>query len=50
MLDSVLLLGAGRAVFMGATRDAMRYFQQLGFHCPPLINQADFLMDCVAGE
>jgi hypothetical protein len=32
MFDSVLLLGAGRAVFMGATRDAMRYFQQVSLH------------------
>jgi hypothetical protein len=49
MFDSLVLLGMGRTVFMGSTPEALTYFSSLGFVCPPLINQADFLMDCVAG-
>lgn len=39
MFDTLLLLGAGRTVFMGPTLSAVRYFQSLDYVCHPLINQ-----------
>ena len=52
LFTTVLLLGkGGRTVFLGRSEDALDYFQNsLGFTMPPLINPADFFMDCIAGQ
>jgi len=52
LFTTVLLLGkGGRTVFLGRSEDALDYFQDsLGFTMPPLINPADFFMDCIAGK
>lgn len=42
MFDNVLLLGkGGRTVYLGPTRDALGYFDRLGFKCPLHVNPAD---------
>jgi hypothetical protein len=42
MFDNVLLLGkGGRTVYLGPTKDALEYFDKLGFKCPLHVNPAD---------
>ena len=51
MFSNVLLLGqGGRTVFAGRSEDALKYFSHVGFAMPPLLNPADFFMDCIAGK
>ena len=62
MFDNVLLLGkGGRTVYLGPTKDVLKYFEDLGFQCPQYVNPADvrieilkltwqFFMDVLAGE
>eukprot|EP00762_Andalucia_godoyi_P002220 ANDGO_07546.mRNA.1 ABC transporter G family member 24 len=49
--DDLLILGkGGRTIYIGAGEDALPYFESLGFHCPPRVNAADFLMDIASGK
>ncbi|KAG7348850.1 ABC transporter ATP-binding protein [Nitzschia inconspicua] len=49
MLDSVILLApGGRVCYMGSTDEALPYFANLGYHCPPETNPAEFLLDLVS--
>jgi len=49
--DDVLLLApGGRTVFAGPQKEALPYFESLGFEFPPKINPADVLMDMIAGK
>ncbi|KAI0401483.1 putative ABC multidrug transporter [Xylaria palmicola] len=41
--DKVLVLAEGREIYFGPTSEAKAYFENLGFHCPPSGNVADFL-------
>jgi ABC-type multidrug transport system ATPase subunit len=51
MFHDVLLLGkGGRTVYLGPTKDAVAYFETLGFEMPLHCNPADFLIDVVAGS
>jgi ABC-type multidrug transport system ATPase subunit len=51
MFHNVLLLGkGGRTVYLGASQDAVGYFDHIGFQCPARCNPADFMMDVIAGE
>eukprot|EP00002_Diphylleia_rotans_P015297 TRINITY_DN2972_c0_g1_i2.p1 TRINITY_DN2972_c0_g1~~TRINITY_DN2972_c0_g1_i2.p1 ORF type:complete len:617 (+),score=88.14 TRINITY_DN2972_c0_g1_i2:1091-2941(+) len=51
MFDNVLLLGkGGRTVYIGPTKEALPYFQGLGFILPPHGNPSDFFMDVIAGK
>ncbi|KAF2223598.1 ABC-2 type transporter-domain-containing protein [Elsinoe ampelina] len=43
MFDKVLLVHEGRQLYFGKTKDARRYFEQMGFECAPGVSTADFL-------
>ena len=49
-LDSVLLLGAGRVIYMGKEAEAQHYFEDCGFSFPESHNPADTIMDIIAGQ
>jgi len=51
MFDDVIFLArGGSSVYVGQANGAMKYFNTIGFNCPPLVNPADFFMDVVAGK
>lgn len=41
--DKVLLIHEGRQIFFGACSEAKKYFEDLGYYCPPRKTTADFL-------
>ncbi|KAJ8548685.1 hypothetical protein ON010_g10986 [Phytophthora cinnamomi] len=45
LFDDVLLMNDGSIMFHGKREDAVPYFEQMGFHCPPRKDVADFLLD-----
>jgi len=45
LLDKVMLLNAGRVVFMGPPSEVVPHFSALNFKCPTFTNPADFLID-----
>lgn len=51
MIDDVLLLGkGGKVVYHGPSKDALSYFENLGFKCPEHVNPPDFFMDIISGD
>ena len=47
-LDSFILLApGGKVCYMGNRKDAMSYFERLGYHCPSETNPAEFFIDLV---
>lgn len=49
MFDSVLVLSEGRSLYFGKGRDAMSYFESVGFAPAFPMNPADFLLDLANG-
>ncbi|RID74909.1 hypothetical protein BRARA_B01985 [Brassica rapa] len=49
MFDTVLLLSEGKFLFYGKGRDAMAYFESVGFSPAFPMNPADFLLDLANG-
>ncbi|KAL9655604.1 hypothetical protein ABK040_002268 [Willaertia magna] len=50
MFDTLLLLGkGGKTVYLGKVSEVGKYFEELGFKCPPGTNLADFVIDVTAG-
>ncbi|CAN8239439.1 unnamed protein product [Cochlearia groenlandica] len=49
MFDTVLLLSEGKCLFFGKGRDAVDYFDSVGFSPPFPMNPADFLLDLANG-
>ncbi|KAJ3269984.1 hypothetical protein HDV01_000747 [Terramyces sp. JEL0728] len=48
--DDFLLLGkGGRVVYIGPREDAIKYFDYIGFACPPEESPSDFFMDVASG-
>lgn len=45
LFDDVLLMNKGTIMFHGKITDAVPYFENMGFHCPPRKDVADFLLD-----
>ncbi|KAL3657250.1 hypothetical protein V7S43_017910 [Phytophthora oleae] len=45
LFDDVLLMNEGSIMFHGNREDAVPYFEQMGFNCPPRKDVADFLLD-----
>lgn len=41
--QKVILIDAGRCIYMGPTNEAKAYFEKLGFVCPPRATTPDFL-------
>jgi ABC-type multidrug transport system ATPase subunit len=50
MFDQVLLLADGRTAFYGKPREAMAFFEDLGYFCPENYNPADYLIGVLAIE
>jgi ABC-type multidrug transport system ATPase subunit len=49
-LDSLVLLGAGRMIYLGAQTNMQPHFESLGFQFPDHGNPADTMGDIIAGE
>lgn len=47
LFDQVLILARGKTAFFGTGKEMTKYFQNLGFKCPPNYNPADFVLDLV---
>jgi ABC-type multidrug transport system ATPase subunit len=46
--ENTILMGKGRPVYIGPSRDALQYFvQELGLECPEAENPADFFLDMI---
>ncbi|KAI7880358.1 hypothetical protein K492DRAFT_187898 [Lichtheimia hyalospora FSU 10163] len=43
LFDKVLVLDQGHCLYFGPAKEAKRYFEDLGFHCPARKSQPDFL-------
>ena len=48
MFDRLLLMSEGRTAFLGATNDAISFFQSAGHACPPNYNPADHYVHTLA--
>jgi ABC-type multidrug transport system ATPase subunit len=49
MLDDIMLMAPeGRICYHGKADQAIQYFKNLGFPCPPMTNPAEFLVDLVS--
>mmetsp|Transcript_12465 Transcript_12465/g.19210 ORF Transcript_12465/g.19210 Transcript_12465/m.19210 type:complete len:656 (-) Transcript_12465:48-2015(-) len=49
MLDDIILLApGGRVCYVGPREEAISYFWDLGYECPPETNPAEFLIDLVS--
>jgi hypothetical protein len=49
-LDSLVLMGAGRMIYLGPQTGIQPHFEGLGFHFPDHGNPADTMGDIIAGE
>ncbi|RLN52010.1 hypothetical protein BBJ29_009265 [Phytophthora kernoviae] len=45
LFDDVVILNEGHVMYHGPRADALQYFENLGFQCPPRRDVADFLLD-----
>jgi ATP-binding cassette subfamily G (WHITE) protein 2 (SNQ2) len=43
LMDKVMVIDAGRCIFLGSAREAKQYFINLGYHCPERQTTPDFL-------
>jgi ABC-type multidrug transport system ATPase subunit len=43
LMDKVMVIDAGRCIFLGSAREAKQYFVNLGYHCPERQTTPDFL-------
>ena len=50
MLDKLLMLSEGHAIYYGASGVAADWFHRLGFTLPYGVNAADFLLDVASGD
>ncbi|OTF82901.1 ABC transporter sub-family G-like protein [Euroglyphus maynei] len=47
MLHRVLLISAGRPLFVGLRKDFLRYFNSIGYPCPSFKNPSDYYLDLI---
>ncbi|KAK5090660.1 FAD-dependent urate hydroxylase [Lithohypha guttulata] len=45
LFDQLILLAKGQTVYSGPLAHCQSYFEQIGYHCPPGFNIADYLVD-----
>ncbi|RAW21901.1 Pleiotropic drug resistance protein 1 [Phytophthora cactorum] len=45
LFDDVMILNGGHLMYHGPCKEALGYFETLGFKCPPSRDVADFLLD-----
>jgi ABC-type multidrug transport system ATPase subunit len=48
LFDRILLMAEGRTAFLGPAVDALPFFSNLGFLCPPSYNPAEFYIHTLA--
>eukprot|EP00611_Tribonema_gayanum_P017885 TRINITY_DN3082_c1_g1_i2.p1 TRINITY_DN3082_c1_g1~~TRINITY_DN3082_c1_g1_i2.p1 ORF type:complete len:432 (+),score=160.44 TRINITY_DN3082_c1_g1_i2:749-2044(+) len=48
LFDNLILLKAGDIAYQGPAREALAFFEQTGYPCPPLTNPADHLLDSIS--
>lgn len=48
MFDRLLLLAEGRTAYLGATAQALTFFQSMGFYCPSTYNPADYYIQLIS--
>ncbi|KAL8901093.1 MAG: hypothetical protein Q9207_005380, partial [Kuettlingeria erythrocarpa] len=48
LFDGLVLLSGGAAVYSGAVKDCLPYFDKLGYPLPAFVNPAEFLVDLAA--
>ncbi|EDQ85608.1 uncharacterized protein MONBRDRAFT_34196 [Monosiga brevicollis MX1] len=48
MLDQLMLLSEGHTMYFGKAANAVNYFDQLGYGCPPTYNPSDWFLDLVS--
>jgi ATP-binding cassette subfamily G (WHITE) protein 2 (SNQ2) len=46
LMDKVLVIDEGKMVYQGPANEAKKYFEGLGYYCPPRQTTADFLTAC----
>ena len=48
LCDSLLLLAkGGKTVYMGTVSNAVKYFADIGYACPPFANPIDYFIDVI---
>ena len=47
LFQNLVLLKAGKIVYMGASEHALHFFEGLGFKCPEYENPADYFLDVI---
>uniref|UniRef100_A0A8C5EKW1 Broad substrate specificity ATP-binding cassette transporter ABCG2 n=1 Tax=Gouania willdenowi TaxID=441366 RepID=A0A8C5EKW1_GOUWI len=50
LFDSLTLLVGGKMVYHGPAPNALDYFADIGYHCEPHNNPADFFLDVINGN
>ena len=45
LFDDIILLAKGQIVYQGPCKDALEFFELMGFQCPDRKNVADFLQE-----
>ena len=48
--DQLMILSRGRPAFVGNVQDAVPYFEESGYPCPPAMNPAEFFLDLVNSD
>jgi ABC-type multidrug transport system ATPase subunit len=47
LIDKILLLSAGKTMWLGSTQEGLEHFSKHGYTIPPNTNPSDFFMDCI---
>ncbi|GJQ09948.1 hypothetical protein GpartN1_g1739.t1 [Galdieria partita] len=50
MFDMLMLLSEGRVMYFGPAKDAVFYFEGIGYPCPQHYNPADFFLDVISRD
>jgi ABC-type multidrug transport system ATPase subunit len=50
MFDQLLLLSMGRVMYMGPVKQAVPYFESIGFSCPRSFNPSDYFLDILSPD
>ncbi|XP_061490660.1 broad substrate specificity ATP-binding cassette transporter ABCG2-like isoform X2 [Rhineura floridana] len=50
LFDSLTLLALGKVLYHGPAKEALGYFQSIGYECEPYNNPADFFLDVINGD